>query len=669
MTRPLVRPPLMAARAALALLATILAATLATAAPASANESDLTITYLSGGAADAAVYRASCGEQALVGAGSGTADAIRRHLVATGDTHLDHMVIGNSGLDHTGDAATVIADDTITIGSHVDGFLSPDDGDTTAFADYWTASRRADHRTVDIGDTIAMCEGTVAITVVSAGHDGTAADGTPVTTPDDRGLCLLVESATGFRAATCGDIAGTDTPDRADVETPASTTIATTGLLTTPGPVDVVTVNDRGGWFSSNQQWVDGLVRRTTATNPTAVPVAVVQSGPDGFGHVHPAVRGRYDAAGADWWQTLNDGTTDAPEGTDLDGTVTVTVTRNGFTVTGAATGRTTSSGFVGAAPGTDPTPSGTVNVIPATDPVGHAIDVSRSRYPDGRRPAHVVLASTRSFADALAGTGLLGDGPLLFTAPDRLDPATESEIDRLMPDGGTVYVLGGTGAVAATPDPARHDVVRLAGSDRIGTAAVIADTVAASRPAPTVPLIARAYGNGATGWADSVAAGGYAAHSRSPVLLVGDSLPVAVADHIDRFNVTTVRVLGGPSAVPDAVSDALADLGVAVERYAGPDRSATATAVQDRLWGQPGGDRYVIDGWTDQAWATGMVVAGLSADRNAPVLLTSPDALPDATAASIRSATGSVDAVGPFTTEQADRLAEVIGAQVAARA
>ena len=668
MTRPLVRPPRKAARAALALLATTLTATLATAAPASANEPDLTITYLSGGAADAAVYRASCGEQALVGAGSGTADAIRQHLVATDDTHLDHMVIGNSGLDHTGDAATLIADDTITIGSHIDGFLSPNDGDTTAFADYWIASRTADHRTVDIGDTIAMCDGTVAITVVSAGHDGTAADGTPVTTPDDRGLCLLVESSTGFRAATCGDIAGTDGPDRADVETPASTTIATTGQLTTPGPVDVVTVNDRGGWFSSNQQWVDGLVRRTTATNPTAVPVAVVQSGPDGFGHVHPAVRGRYDAAGADWWQTLSDGTSDAPEGTALDGTVTVTVTSTGFTVTGDATGRTTRSGFVGGTPGTDPVPSGTVNVIPAVDPVGHAIDVSRSRYPDGRHPAHVVLASTRSFADALAGTGLLGDGPLLFTAPNRLDPATESEIDRLMPDGGTVYVLGGTGAVAVTPDPGRHDVVRLAGTDRIGTAAVIADAVATSRPAPTVPLIARAYGDGATGWADSVAAGGYAAHSRSPILLVGTSLPEAVADHIDRFDVTTVRVLGGPSAVPDSVIDALDDLGVAVERYAGPDRSATATAVQDGLWAQPGGDRYVIDGWTDQAWATGMVVAGLSADRNAPVLLTSPDALPDATAASIRSATGTVDVVGPFTTEQANRLAEAIGAQVAAR-
>ncbi|AXV10010.1 Gamma-glutamyltranspeptidase (plasmid) [Euzebya pacifica] len=660
----------MAATASLALLATVLTATLATAAPASAsaNESDLTITYLSGGAADAAVYRASCGEQTLVGAGSGTADAIRQHLVNTGDTHLDHMVIGNSGLDHTGDAATLIADGTITIGSHVDGFLSPEDGTTAAYADYWTASRNAAHRIVDIGDTIAMCDATVAITVVSAGHDGTAADGTPVTTPDDRGLCLLIESATGFRAATCGDIAGTDTPDRADVETPASNTIATTGLLTTPGPVDVVTVNDRGGWFSSNRQWVDGLVRRTTATNPTAVPVAVVQSGPDGFGHVHPAVRGRYDAAGADWWQTLNDGTTDAPEGTDLDGTVTVTVTSNGFTVTGDATGRTTSSGFVGGTPGTDPIPSGTVNVILATDPVGHAIDVSRSRYPDGRRPAHVVLASTRSFADALAGTSLLGDGPLLFTTPDRLDPATESEIDRLMPDGGTVYVLGGTAAVAVTPDPGRHDVIRLAGADRIGTAAAIAAAVAASRPAPTVPLIARAYGDGATGWADSVAAGGYAAHSRSPVLLVGASLPEAVANHIDRFDVTTVRVLGGPSAVPDSVSDALAALGVAVERHAGPDRSATATAVQDDLWGQPSGDRYVIDGWTEQAWATGMVVAGLSADRKAPVLLTSPDALPDATAVSIRSATGAVDAVGPFTAEQADRLAEVIGAQVAAR-
>ena len=75
------------------------------------------------------------------------------------------------------------------------------------------------------------------------------------------------------------------------------------------------------------------------------------------------------------------------------------------------------------------------------------AIAVSKTSYP-GAADA-VVLATGRNWPDALGGAALAGavDGPVLLCEYERIPSAVLAEITRL--DPATVYVLGGTGAIA----------------------------------------------------------------------------------------------------------------------------------------------------------------------------------------------------------------------------
>src|SRR5699024_10678887 len=79
------------------------------------------------------------------------------------------------------------------------------------------------------------------------------------------------------------------------------------------------------------------------------------------------------------------------------------------------------------------------------------AIDISRASYSDPVADA-VVLARADDYPDALTGTALATTqgGPLLLTFPDELLQPVDSEIRRVLPRGGTVYLLGGTAALDA---------------------------------------------------------------------------------------------------------------------------------------------------------------------------------------------------------------------------
>jgi hypothetical protein len=103
-----------------------------------------------------------------------------------------------------------------------------------------------------------------------------------------------------------------------------------------------------------------------------------------------------------------------------------------------------------------------------------------------------VVLASGEGFADALAGVPLAAykQGPLLLTERNQLTQTTEDEIRRVLPQGSTVYVLGGSSALSPAIDAKLHSdgysVTRFGGKDRYGTAMRIA-TAGLGNPASVV--------------------------------------------------------------------------------------------------------------------------------------------------------------------------------------
>jgi putative cell wall-binding protein/exopolysaccharide biosynthesis protein len=154
-------------------------------------------------------------------------------------------------------------------------------------------------------------------------------------------------------------------------------------------------------------------------------------------------------------------------------------------------------------------------------------------------------VASGVDFPDALAGgaAGALAGAPLLLTPPDALPEPVRAELARLAPS--ETLVLGGTAAVsdaaaAQIPGASR----RLAGTDRYGTAAAIADD-----RAPTATTVVVATGDA---FPDALAAAPLARAGGAPVLLTAGCLPPRTLDVIRGHGWADVTVVGGTGAVPE---------------------------------------------------------------------------------------------------------------------
>ena len=283
------------------------------------------------------------------------------------------------------------------------------------------------------------------------------------------------------------------------------------------------------------------------------------------------------------------------------------------------------------------PTPEPTEGVVEPAEPttaddvIQAAIDLSALRFDGtdgyagtGRDARHVVLARMDVFADALAGSVLTGHAPLLFTAGDELDDRTANEIGRVLPDGGTVYMLGGPAALSpaieASLAEAGHRPLRLSGASRVETALAIADE--AIDGTQTEVAIARA-----DVWADAITAGGWAADTATPILITQtDLLHPAVASWLEVHEDLDVVALGGAAALSDEVVDS-AD----ATRVAGVNRYATAVTLADQIWPAPAGF-LIANGTADDAWAFTLAGAGLAADLDQPTLLVDVDRLPEET-------------------------------------
>lgn len=189
---------------------------------------------------------------------------------------------------------------------------------------------------------------------------------------------------------------------------------------------------------------------------------------------------------------------------------------------------------------------------------------------------------------------------------------------------GGPTPVADADDRAAAEPGTWSPDsVTRLSGDDRIATA--IAASAHAWDRAGTVVLASGA------AFPDALAGAALAAERDAPLLLTWpDRLPSALAAELERLDPDEVVVLGGDAAIDPATARAAADAaGASLRRVAGPDRWATAAAVAEQRG--PSGGEVVLASGTD--FADALAAGGLDGgDGPSPVLLTTRDALPDAT-------------------------------------
>lgn len=228
----------------------------------------------------------------------------------------------------------------------------------------------------------------------------------------------------------------------------------------------------------------------------------------------------------------------------------------------------------------------GTPSRIAGSDRYATAAAVSRAHFAAGAPVAYV--ATGTDFPDALAVGPVAGiqGGPVLLTARDALPQATRDELARLRPQ--RIVVVGGTSAVSAGVQQqlqayTSQPVGRIAGADRYATASAVSGaSFGTSVPAAFV----------ATGFTfpDALVAGPAAVVTRAPILLSRpDRLPDATRAELERLRPARIYVVGGASAVGDAVVEQLRGLTAGpVERLAGSDRYATAAAVSARFFSTP---------------------------------------------------------------------------------
>lgn len=171
-------------------------------------------------------------------------------------------------------------------------------------------------------------------------------------------------------------------------------------------------------------------------------------------------------------------------------------------------------------------------------------------------------------------------------------------------------------------------DAVRIAGHDRFATAAAIS----ASTFEPGVPVVFIATG---MDFPDALAGGPAAAALGGPILLVtNDAIPDATAAELTRLTPGRIVVLGGPSAIDDAVVTALGSFAPDVSRIAGHDRYATAAAVSATVF-DPGVPVAFIA--TGKNFPDALAGSAAGARVGGPVLLVPGDAIPDVVAAELQ--------------------------------
>lgn len=213
------------------------------------------------------------------------------------------------------------------------------------------------------------------------------------------------------------------------------------------------------------------------------------------------------------------------------------------------------------------------------------AVDASELGFPGGSE--YVVIATARSFPDALGGSALAGalGAPILLTEPATLSAAVSAEIARL---GAThVVVLGGTGAVsedvfdtlAGLPGVAVTE--RIFGANRYATAQAIAERTIAEMGAAWDGTAFVATGEG---FPDALGASPIAAAKGWPIYLVHPNTANhdALVATMDADGVTSALILGGTGPVPASFETKLdAVFGAAeVDRLAGNNRYSTAVTV-----------------------------------------------------------------------------------------
>ncbi|MBQ3484520.1 MAG: cell wall-binding repeat-containing protein, partial [Clostridia bacterium] len=222
-----------------------------------------------------------------------------------------------------------------------------------------------------------------------------------------------------------------------------------------------------------------------------------------------------------------------------------------------------------------------------------------------------VVVASGTNFADALSGSYLatVMDAPILLTyTTDKVNDPIKEYIRENLIKGGTVYILGGTGAVPESFEDGLYGfrVKRLAGESRFETNLKILEEAGVEDQ----PILVCTGLN----FADSLSASA----TKLPVLLVWNELSKEQTAFLESLSGNKIYILGGEGAVSAKMHKQLSYYSP-VTRLGGRDRFETSAMIAREFFEEPT-SAVLAYAWN---FPDGLCGGPLAASMNAPLLLT----------------------------------------------
>lgn len=190
-----------------------------------------------------------------------------------------------------------------------------------------------------------------------------------------------------------------------------------------------------------------------------------------------------------------------------------------------------------------------------------------------------IVVTSALNFPDALTGSYLASrkNAPILLTY-DAVHGQIADYISENLAEGGIVYILGGKSAVSYDFETQLGQrgirYWRVAGNDRFETNLAILNAAGVDYGQPL--LVCTAFG-----FADSLSVSA----TGCPILLVGQSLTQMQKDFLARAWPGRIYIIGGYTAVSEAVEESLLPYGRDVLRLAGSNRHETSVMVAEAFF------------------------------------------------------------------------------------
>jgi putative cell wall-binding protein len=224
-----------------------------------------------------------------------------------------------------------------------------------------------------------------------------------------------------------------------------------------------------------------------------------------------------------------------------------------------------------------------------------------------------VIVASGADFPDALSASYLAArkDAPVILVGKDAASISKVSAyVNQNLASGGTVYIVGGNGAVTPEFESAlTGSVQRVKGANRFETNIEVLKEAGVSGEDLLVA-------SGMT-YADALSASA----AGRPIFLVGAALNDAQKAYLDANKAnfgSTAYVIGGNGAVSEAVESEVKAYVSNTKRVKGTDRFATSKAVADQFF--PTFDNMVIA--SGMAFPDGLSGGPVAMVYGAPLIL-----------------------------------------------